>query len=224
MGWLRAYGPKVISGLAIAAVAGVAGVVSYLHIYGLTLTLHQPVIVARLMPFAVDGLIVVGSVVLLTEAAAWWLGWLGVGPGVFISLFANVESGIRYGVLAAIWAGIPAVAFSLATFMLERWLKAQAQSATVPGGVPAVPVTLAALNGHAAEAERLFAADVAAVTVPSIRRIRSALHVGQPKAEQVRAYLAALAEGAHGTRAPLSAPLQPAQTHPSAPGDARRDA
>ena len=124
--WLRAYGPKIISGLAIAAVASVAGVVSYLHIYGLTLTLHQPVIVARLMPFAVDGLIVVGSVVLLTEAAAWWLGWLGVGPGVAISLFANVESGIRYGVLAAIWAGIPAVAFSLATFMLERWLKAQA--------------------------------------------------------------------------------------------------
>ena len=194
--WLRAYGPKMISGLAIAAVAGVAGVVSYLHIYGLTLTLHQPVIVARLMPFAVDGLIVVGSVVLLTEAAAWWLGWLGVGPGVTISLFANVESGIRYGVLAAIWAGIPAVAFSLATFMLERWLKAQAEH-VVPElpqtAVPAVPGSY--LNGsgvHPAEAEP-FAEELARGEVPTIRRIRDELHVGQPKAQEIRARLSALA-------------------------------
>ena len=196
MGWLRAYGPKIISGLAIAAVAGVAGVVSYLHIYGLTLTLHQPVIVARLMPFAVDGLIVVGSVVLLTEAAAWWLGWLGVGPGVTISLFANVESGIRYGVLAAIWAGIPAVAFSLATFMLERWLKAQAEH-VVPElpqtAVPAVPALH--LNGsgvHPAEAEP-FADELARGEVPTIRRIRDELHVGQPKAQEIRARLSVLA-------------------------------
>ena len=197
--WLRAYGPKIISGLAIAAVAVVAGVVSYLHIYGLTLTLHQPVIVARLMPFAVDGLIVVGSVVLLTEAAAWWLGWLGVGPGVTISLFANVESGIRYGVLAAIWAGIPAVAFSLATFMLERWLKAQAehvvpeQSETTVPAVPTVPALH--LNGsgvHPAEAEP-FAEDLARGQVPTIRRIRDELHVGQPKAQEIRARLAVLA-------------------------------
>jgi hypothetical protein len=82
---------------------------------------------ARLMPFGVDGLIVTGSVVLLQSVPGQrWLGWLGLGPGGAISLFANVESGIQYGALAAIWAGIPAVSFSLATFMLERWLKAQA--------------------------------------------------------------------------------------------------
>ena len=213
--WLRAYGPKIISGLAIAAVASVAGVVSYLHIYGLTLTLHQPVIVARLMPFAVDGLIVVGSVVLLTEAAAWWLGWLGVGPGVAISLFANVESGIRYGVLAAIWAGIPAVAFSLATFMLERWLKAQASPETRSQDVTALPVENpsqpatgfppaseavpavpgAHLNGSGLHPDEVqpFADDLARGEVPSIRRIRSELHVGQPKAQEIRARLSVLA-------------------------------
>ena len=148
------------------------------------------------MPFAVDGLIVVGSVVLLTEAAAWWLGWLGVGPGVTISLFANVESGIRYGVLAAIWAGIPAVAFSLATFMLERWLKAQAEH-VVPElsqtAVPAVPAVY--LNGsglHPAEAEP-FADELARGEIPTIRRIRDELHVGQPKAQEIRARLSALA-------------------------------
>lgn len=86
-GWLRVYWSKVVSGLAITAVAGVTGVVSYTHIYRLTLALHQTVMVARLMPFGVDGLIVVGSVVLMQSAGGQrWLGWVGVGPGVAISL------------------------------------------------------------------------------------------------------------------------------------------
>ena len=41
----------------------------------------------------------------------------------------------------------------------------------------------------------VFAADVAAGRVPSIRAIRSRLRVGQPRAQQVRAYLAALDDG-----------------------------
>lgn len=153
MTWLRAHWSELVSGLALAAVAGVAGVISYSHIYRLTLALHQPVLVARLMPIAVDGLVVVGSVVLLQSGGL--LGWLGLGPGVVISVFANVESGIGYGLLAAVWAGIPAVAFALASFMLERWLKARVSSSDV---MPAVPVPAeesavdavapAALNGH----------------------------------------------------------------------------
>jgi hypothetical protein len=116
---------KVVSGAAILAVAAVAGLISYTHIENLSLALHQPVMVARLMPFGVDGLITVGSVVLLQGGR---LGWLGIGPGVAISLFANVESGIRYGWLAAVWAGIPAVSFALASFILENWLKGQAKA------------------------------------------------------------------------------------------------
>jgi hypothetical protein len=159
--WLRTWWPKVISGLALAVVAGTAGVISYTHIYRLTLALHQPVMVARLMPVAVDGLVVVGSVVLLQSAPGQrWLGWVGVGPGVAISLFANVESGIGYGPLAAAWAGIPAVAFALSTFMFERWVSAQVGQSGVPNGAGVQNRTLAepesevttspaALNGHA---------------------------------------------------------------------------
>jgi hypothetical protein len=131
-GWVRAWWSRVVSGLAITAVAAVAGVISYDHIYELTLALHRTPMVARLMPFGVDGLIVTGSVILMQSGG--WLGWLGVGPGVAISLFANVESGIAYGWLAAAWAGIPAVSFSLATFMLERWLSAQARQARASDG------------------------------------------------------------------------------------------
>lgn len=125
--WLRAWWSRLTAGLALVVVASVTGVISYTHVYDLTVSLHQPGMVARLMPFGVDGLIVVGSVVLLQAAPGQtWLGWLGVVPGVAASLFANVESGLRWGPLAAGWAGVPAASFALATFLLERWLKAQA--------------------------------------------------------------------------------------------------
>lgn len=40
----------------------------------------------------------------------------------------------------------------------------------------------------------VFAADLAADRVPSIRAIRAALHVGHPRARRLRGYLAAVAE------------------------------
>jgi hypothetical protein len=139
MSWLRQNWPKIASGLAILAVAAVAGWVSFAHIYELSIALHQSPSIARLMPIGIDGLVVVGSVVLLQGGR---LGWLGVGPGVGLSLFANVESGLRYGPLAAIWAGIPALSFFLATFILENWAKGQAKpvaaTVTAPIETPAV--------------------------------------------------------------------------------------
>jgi hypothetical protein len=121
----RHMAPRIVSGLAILGVAAVAGLISYQHIEDLSLALHQTPLVARLMPFAVDGLITVGSVVLLQGGK---LGWLGIGPGVATSLYANFESGIEYGWRAAIWACIPAVSFAVASFILERWIKAQASA------------------------------------------------------------------------------------------------
>jgi hypothetical protein len=130
---IRANWSRLVAGLALATVAAVTGRISYTHIYDLTLTLHQPRSTAQLMPFGVDGLIVVGSVVLLQSAPGQrLLGWLGVGPGVAISLFANVESGIRWGILSAAWAGVPALSFALSTFMFERWLKAQVSTMSSP--------------------------------------------------------------------------------------------
>lgn len=133
--WLRDYGPRVLGGVALAAVAVVAGRISYMHIEAFTLAEHQPRTVAMLAPFAVDGLIIVGSVVLLQAITGQeWLGWLGVGPGVAASVFANVESGIHYGLLSAIWAGVPAAFFALACFIFERWLSSQVASGGGRGG------------------------------------------------------------------------------------------
>lgn len=65
----RSLWARIVSGAAILAVATVSGVISFDHIYDLSLSLHQPVLAARLMPVAIDGLIVVGSVVLSSSSS-----------------------------------------------------------------------------------------------------------------------------------------------------------
>lgn len=214
---------KLASGAAILAVATVAGLISFTHIYDLTLALHQSVLAARLMPVAIDGLILMGSVVLLQSGSR--LGWLGVGPGVALSLFANVESGVRYGALSAVWAAIPSVSFFLATFVFERWLIAQAKGAAIPtpetagqtvADVPEVepvstvlPVpadtarTVASRRApsrasrHVSKApERVFAAELERRELPSLRAVKSRMNVGTDRARGIRDELAAILQEA----------------------------
>ncbi len=65
-------------------------------------------------------------------------------------------------------------------------------------GQPGPGAAAAALaNGHSApaggrEAAAMYAAELAAGALPSVRRIRREMHVGQPRAQEVRSYLAAL--------------------------------
>lgn len=91
-----------------------------------------------------------------------------------ISLFANVESGIRFGVLAATWAGIPAVSFSLATFMLERWLKAQAGAKPASEAKPATAVVSATVSPVKPVAKATPATTPGATGKPSKTRQRGA--------------------------------------------------
>ncbi|MGH3218958.1 MAG: DUF2637 domain-containing protein [Streptosporangiaceae bacterium] len=178
MTWNRT---AILAALPVAAVAVIAGIVSFSHIEALGLRTGQSLTDARLLPLAVDGLIVAGSVILL---AGSWLGWIGVSLGVAGTVYANVMSGLPRGPLAATVAAWPALAFTVASFMLERWLAAQ--SATVPAAVPAEA------NGHDPDVAA-FAGELARGEVPTIRRIRAELHVGQPRAQEIRARLSALA-------------------------------
>ena len=121
---------QTLAALPVAAVAVIAGIVSSSHIEALGLRTGQTITDARLLPLAVDGLIVAGCVILL---AGSWLGWIGVALGVGGTVYANVMSGLPRGPLAATVAAWPALAFTVASFMLERWLKAQAGRGA-PGG------------------------------------------------------------------------------------------
>jgi hypothetical protein len=65
---------------------------------------------------------VAGSVILATGSS---LGWISVGLGVAATLFANLQFGLPHGWLSAAVSTWPAVAFSVATFVLERWVRSQ---------------------------------------------------------------------------------------------------
>jgi hypothetical protein len=54
------------------------------------------------------------------------------------------------------------------------------------------PECMPATDPVQVQAAQAFAVDLAAGRVPSVRAIRARLHVGQPRAQRVRAYLAAL--------------------------------
>ena len=175
----------------VAAVAAFAAVVSYSHIYDLGRGHGGSVLAARLLPLSVDGLILAMSLVMLHEARnarpAPVLARCMLALGVAATLAANVAYGAAYGAVGAVIWAWPAVAF-VGAVEVDLLLVRSAR------GTP-VPAALA--NGHAApeggsEAAGRFAADLAAGTVPSVRAIRREMHLGQPRAQEVRAYLAAI--------------------------------
>jgi hypothetical protein len=121
----------------------------------------------------VDGLIYASSMVLLdcarrevpVPALARWL----LGLGVAATLAANVAHGLGHGPVGAAVAAWPAVA---------------------PVGSYELFMTI--IRGTRQPVDRV--SEAAAGRVPSIRAIRSRLRVGQPRAQQVRAYLDALGD------------------------------
>jgi hypothetical protein len=183
---------------AVIGVAVVAAVVSYEHAYALVHGHGETGWTAHLIPLTVDGLIWASSMVMLDSArrgarvpmlARWLLG-LGIGA----TLAANVAHGIGHGPIGAAVAGWPAVALVGSYELLMMIIRGTQELADcvapetdiAPAGVPDV------LQAQAAEE---FADDVTAGRMPSIRAIRARLHVGQPRAYVVRAYLATLAGG-----------------------------
>jgi hypothetical protein len=180
--------------LAVLGVAVVAAVASYQHAYDLVRAHGESGWAARMVPFTVDGLIYASSMVMLDSARrkmpvlalARWL----LGVGIAATLAANVVHGLGRGPSGAVVAAWPAVALVGSYELLMVIIR----SAQAPAGMATGPETSGApdddpLQVQAAEA---FAGEVAAGRVPSVRVIRARLHVGQPRAQRVRAYLTAL--------------------------------
>jgi hypothetical protein len=148
--------------LAATAIVGIiAGVVSFSHEYGLSVMLHQPVYDAWLIPWAVDGCVLCGS---LTVFSGFRLGYAAVGFGVAVSVAANILSALPYGVLAALWAAIPSLSFILSVAVLERAVVAWSKTVDVTLPKPVVKV-------------------------PSIRAIMDQHKVGYPRAKQIQEQL-----------------------------------
>lgn len=185
---------------AVVGVAVVAAVVSYEHAYALVRAHGETGWTARLIPLTVDGLIWASSMVMLDSARrgvrvptlARWLLSLGIAA----TLAANVAHGVGHGPIGAAVGAWPALALVGSYELLMMIIRGAQSPRAAASAAWAGAVSRSELDPLCTRAAEEFAAHVAAGTVPSIRAIRATLHVGQPRAKQVRAHLASAARQA----------------------------
>jgi uncharacterized protein DUF2637 len=181
---------------AVLGVAAVAAVASYEHTYDLVRAHGESGWTARMVPLTVDGPTYASSMVMLDSArrrapvpalARWLLG-LGIAAtlamGIAATLAANVAHGLGHGPVGAAVAAWPAVALVGSYELLMMVIRG---SRAAPDGAAGSAYDPDPLGERAAE---IFAGLLAADRVPSIRAIRVQLHVGQPRAQRLRDYLA----------------------------------
>jgi len=178
---------------AVLGVAAVAAVASYEHAYDLVRAHGESGWTAHMVPLTVDGLIYASSMVMLDSARrktlvpalAQWLLGLGIAATLAANVAHGLGHGLGHGLIGAAVAAWPAVAligsYEL-LMMVIRSSQAQADSR------PEERHETDPLQEQAAE---LFAGQLAADRIPSVRTIRAQLHVGQPRAQRLRDYLAA---------------------------------
>jgi hypothetical protein len=178
---------------AVVGVAAIAAVASYEHAYALVRAHGEVGWTGRLVPLTVDGLIYASSMVMLDSARrkapvpalARWL----LGLGIAATLAAKVAHGLGHGPIGAAVAAWPAVAL-LGSYELLMMVIRNVQAAS--DGTPGSESAVDPLQDQAAE---VFAAQLAAHRVPSIRTIRAQFHVGQSRAQRLRDYLGTGARG-----------------------------
>jgi hypothetical protein len=197
---------------AVSVVALVAAFVSYRHALAVVSEHGESGWLARAYPLTIDGLIYAASMVLLNAARrgleAPWLAYAALGIGIAATLAANVAAGLAYGLVGAIVAAWPAPALVISYELLMFVIRS---GASTPVPAPH-PETAPVFNGQAhpsapggrtrdrtrsapATAERAeseFTTELATGALPSLRQIRSRLHVGQDRASQVQAHLRSL--------------------------------
>lgn len=174
--------------LAVLGVAAVAAVASYEHAYDLVRAHGEAGWIARLVPLTVDGLIYASSMVMLDSARrkapvpalARWL----LGLGIAATLAANVAHGWGHGPIGAAVAAWPAVALVGSYELLMVVIRGSQVAADPAHG------TSDDADPLQEKAAALFAGQLAADRIPSVRAIRAELHVGQPRAQRLRDHLA----------------------------------
>ncbi len=187
--------------VAVICVAAIAAVVSYEHAGDLVRAHGETGWTARLIPLTVDGLIYASSMVMLDSARrgarvpalARWL----LGLGIVATLAANVAHGLDHGSIGAGVAAWPAVALVGSYELLMMIIRGAQASAAAPRMHDGASAT----DPLGEQAAVVFAADLAADRVPSIRAIRAALHVGQQRAQRLREYLVSAVDANDGSLA-----------------------
>ncbi|HEY6789910.1 MAG TPA: DUF2637 domain-containing protein [Trebonia sp.] len=118
-----------VTGLAVLAVATIAGIVSYSHVESLGLGHGYSLSTARLLPLSVDGLILAASMALATGTRTA-LARFGLVMGIVATVTANAVYGASHGPVGVVVNMWPAVAFLVSSEILIGMLRAR------PGQAP----------------------------------------------------------------------------------------
>jgi hypothetical protein len=190
--------PRLAALVAIAAIIAAASLTSFAESYrGLYDWAREHGLTglwAAAWPLQLDTFIAVGELALFVALVDRWstrsrtAAWAVTLAGLAASVAGNVGH-VHSGLLtdratAAVPPLAAAAALAVGLGVLKRVVAARA-----PGVPDAVPDEHAALNGYREAAAGVFADDIAAGAVPTIRAIRAGLHIGQDKASEVQAYL-----------------------------------
>lgn len=139
----------------VAALAGLAGALSYSHMQQLAQEHGQAGWHGHVFPLSVDGLEIVASLVLLADHRSGrrpgWLPWAALVTGTAGSLAANVATASP-DVISRIIAGWPAFALLIAVKLLSGMLHRPAASTSEPA-IP-VPDSVADRSGSCRGEER----------------------------------------------------------------------
>jgi Protein of unknown function (DUF2637) len=172
--------------VAVIGVAAIAAVVSYEHAGDLVRAHGETGWTARLIPLTVDGLIYASSMVMLDSARRKVpvpaLARRLLGLGIVATLAANIAHGLGHGLIGAAVGAWPAVARVGSYELLVMIIRSE----QVPAGLSGICEDGSAADPLGERAAVVFAADLAADRLPSVRAIRAALHVGQPRAAAAR--------------------------------------
>jgi hypothetical protein len=203
-GILRA--PRTAALIVIASLVAAASLVSFCESFrGLYLWAGEHGLTglwAAAWPLQIDTFIGVGELALFVALADSWpvrsraAAWMVTAIGLAVSVAGNVGHITGHDLASRVTAAVPplaaAAALAVGLGVLKR-VVAMHGSTSVPAALPAAPDPGTNGTGPHPEAHRVFAGEIAARRVPSVRRIRRELHVGQPRAQEVRGYLEALA-------------------------------
>jgi hypothetical protein len=141
----------------------------------------------------VDGLIYASSMVMLDSARRKVrvpaFARLLLGLGIATTLAANVAHCLGHGAIGAAVAAWPAVALAGSCELLMIIIRSSQATSDGASG------SSTAADPLQEQAGEVFAEQLAVALIPSIRAIRAQLHVGQPRAQRLREYLATNASG-----------------------------
>jgi hypothetical protein len=133
---------RLLAGLSLAALALITGIVSYLHALAVVHTTGSTGLVAYLIPFVADLMILTASLALLdairNRARKPRLAMVSLAVGIGATVAMNIVAGLAHGLGGALVASLPPVAFvlSLETLMGIVRLARGGQPAAIADACP----------------------------------------------------------------------------------------